>query len=60
VDALQRGKLVMQMGNDVGMYANCAQRGEWPAARMWLTRLVAAVGTLAMEVDEADPVERAN
>ncbi len=56
----ERSNLVGRMGGDVTSYDALAQRSEWPAARMYLTRLVAAVGALAMEIDEHDPVEREN
>jgi hypothetical protein len=56
----ERNQLVGRMGGDVTNYSMCAERGEWPAARMWLTRLAAWVGVLAMEVDEYDPVEQKN
>ncbi len=56
----ERANLVLRMGGDVTSYDALAQRGEWPAARMYLTRLTAAIGALAMEVDEHDPVEREN
>jgi hypothetical protein len=56
----ERSSLVGQMGQDVTAYDACATRGEWPTARMFLTRLTAAVGALAMEVDENDPVGREN
>lgn len=56
----ERSSLIGQMGQDVTAYDACASRGEWPAARMFLTRLTACVGHLAIEVDEHDPVEREN
>ena len=56
----ERAGLIGRMGGDVTSYDSLAERGEWPAARMYLTRLAACVGMLAMEVDEHDPVEREN
>lgn len=56
--AEERSGLIGQMGQDVTAYDACASRGEWPTARMFLTRLTGAIGALAMEVDEHDPVER--
>lgn len=56
----ERAGLIGRMGGDVTIYDTLADRGEWPAARMYLTRLTGAIGALAMEVDEHDPVEREN
>lgn len=56
----ERNQLISQMGGDVTNYDAHATRGEWPAARMYLTRLTAAIGALAMEVDEHDPAEKGN
>lgn len=58
--AEERAQLLSRMGGDVTIYDALAARGEWPAARMYLTRLTGAIGALAMEVDENDPVEREN
>jgi hypothetical protein len=60
VSTEERAGLIGQMGGDVTSYSMHAERGEWPAARLFLTRLTAAVGAMAMEVDENDPVERQN
>jgi len=60
VNKYERSNLVGRMGGDVTSYDALAQRGEWQAARMYLTRLTAAIGVLAMEVDEHDPVEGEN
>lgn len=60
VNQEERARLIGRMGGDVTSYDALATRGEWPAARMYLTRLAACVGMLAMEVDENDPVEREN
>jgi len=60
VNKEERTQLISQMGGDVTNYDAHATRGEWPAARIYLTRLTAAIGALAMEVDEHDPAERGN
>lgn len=56
----ERASLIGRMGGDVTMYDTLATRGEWPAARMFITRLAACVGMMAMEVDENDPAEQEN
>lgn len=53
-----RLSIINRMGFTMGTYDMCANRGEWPLARMHLNKLVAAIGMLAMEIDENDPVER--
>ena len=58
MDGLQRLGVINQMGADVTMLNTHAAREEWPLARMYLTRLTGAIGLLAMEIDEHDPVEQ--
>lgn len=52
--------LVNQMGFTMGDYCESMRLKQWPLARKHLTKLVAGLGMLAVEIEEADPPEGAN
>lgn len=49
--------LINQMGYTIGDYGEAARLGQWADARKHLTKLVAGMGMLAVEVEENDPSE---